>query len=272
MSIIIPKKFYKKSLGQHLLQDENVLHKIIEAANLTSEDQILEIGAGSGILSERIIPLVKKIIAVEFDKSFKPFLHNLAILNPNFQPVWADILKLDLKAVLEEPPPKWRVMGNIPYGITSPLISKLLNLGSLWFSDALLMLQKEVGERLTASSGRPYGSFSIWVQFYTEVEYLFTVPARAFFPPPKVDSCIIRLKFKTKPSYKIKDQGYFNFCQKLFNQRRKKITNSLKAVLPKSTKEQREELLRKAGMDSNQRIEEIPAEKLAKLYADLSKM
>jgi 16S rRNA (adenine1518-N6/adenine1519-N6)-dimethyltransferase len=266
MSIIIPKKFYKKSLGQHLLKDEAVLNNIMAEAALQAQDRVLEIGAGTGILSEKIIPLVKKLVSVELDPSFKPFLNNLSLLHPNFQPIFDDILTLDLTLALETPPPKWRVMGNIPYGITAPLLNKLVTLGGLWLSDALLMLQKEVGERLIAKSGKAYGSLSIFVHYHCQVQYLFTVPSSAFFPPPKVESCIMRLTFRETPPYKIKNLKFFNFTRSLFTQRRKMISNSLKAALPELDAAQRVELLSVAGINPNSRVEEIPPCHLAKLY------
>jgi 16S rRNA (adenine1518-N6/adenine1519-N6)-dimethyltransferase len=217
---------FRKRWGQNFLVDRNLLEKIVRTIDPKKSDCILEIGPGEGALTELIFPKVKEMVAIEIDPMLIEHLKNRESLK-GLNIVHGDVLLQDI----ENLPVKnlVRVIGNIPYNITSPIIFWLIEQLHFW-DDAFIMMQKEVAERLSAAVGtKAYGRFTVVVGAYLNMEYCFTIPPDVFIPKPKVDSAIIRFTKKENPL--ISDEKYMRFnkiVSAAFSQRRKMLRNTLK--------------------------------------------
>ncbi|MFL2983579.1 MAG: 16S rRNA (adenine(1518)-N(6)/adenine(1519)-N(6))-dimethyltransferase RsmA [Candidatus Neomarinimicrobiota bacterium] len=217
---------FRKRWGQNFLADTNLLDKIARVINPQSSDQFLEIGPGEGALTERISPYVESMVVVEIDPLLVKKLRSKPIFD-GMHIIHGDILMKDI----DEMPLKYpaRVIGNIPYNITSPIIFWLIEQLDYW-SDAYIMMQKEVADRLTATvNTKAYGRLTVVVGAYLNVEQCFTIKPDVFIPKPKVDSAIVRLSKKQKPL--IEDDKYLKFnkiVSTAFSQRRKMLRNTLK--------------------------------------------
>ena len=217
---------FRKKWGQNFLADRNLLHKIVRTIDPKKSDSILEIGPGEGALTELIYPLVKEMVAIEIDPMLIEHLKNRESLK-GLNIVHGDVLLQDIESL----PVKnlVRVIGNIPYNITSPIIFWLIEQLHFW-DDAFIMMQKEVAERLSAVAGtKAYGRFTVVTGAYLNMEYCFTIPPDVFIPKPKVDSAIIRFTKKENPL--ISDEKYMRFNKLVsaaFSQRRKMLRNTLK--------------------------------------------
>ena len=217
---------FRKRWGQNFLVDRNLLEKIVRTIDPKKSDSILEIGPGEGALTELIFPKVKEMVAIEIDPMLIEHLKNRESLK-GLNIVHGDVLLQDI----ENLPVKnlVRVIGNIPYNITSPIIFWLIEQLHFW-DDAFIMMQKEVAERLSAAVGtKAYGRFTVVVGAYLNMEYCFTIPPDVFIPKPKVDSAIIRFTKKENPL--ISDEKYMRFNKLVstaFSQRRKMLRNTLK--------------------------------------------
>ena len=221
----------KKSLGQNFLIDKNIQAKIIDSLKLGAQDTVLEIGSGRGELTRLISPKVKKVYAVEIDSKLCATLESNLKQFKNTEILNCDILKLDLQKLITGA--KIKVIGNIPYYITTPIIELMVKHRSL-INEIFLTVQKEFACRITASSGsKDYGSFSCFVQYYTNPEKVFLIKRLSFYPAPKVDSCFLRLVVKKRlPLGKRQEEALFKIIRAAFNQRRKTLRNSLRDVLP----------------------------------------
>jgi len=239
----------KKGLGQNFLVDKNIQHKIITACGLSSKDTVLEIGSGRGELTRLAAPLVKHVFAVEVDKALCPALAEIA----NTTVINQDILKTDLRRYLANVKRKVKVIGNIPYYISSPIIEHLFKFRKR-ISSIYLTVQKEFGERLAASPGsKVYGSLSCFVLYYAEPRALFSISRNSFFPAPKVDSALVRLKIRKKTALSgEKEKRLFKIIRAAFNQRRKTLRNSLKGIVSSG---RLKEYFLKEGIDENIRPE-----------------
>ena len=217
---------FRKKWGQNFLADRNLLDKIVRTIDPKKSDSILEIGPGEGALTELIYPVVKEMVAIEIDPMLIEHLKNRESLK-GLNIVHGDVLLQDI----ENLPVKnlVRVIGNIPYNITSPIIFWLIEQLHFW-DDAFIMMQKEVAERLSAVVGtKDYGRFTVVTGAYLNMEYCFTIPPDVFIPKPKVDSAIIRFTKKENPL--ISDEKYMRFNKLVsaaFSQRRKMLRNTLK--------------------------------------------
>jgi 16S rRNA (adenine1518-N6/adenine1519-N6)-dimethyltransferase len=217
---------FRKKWGQNFLADRNLLDKIVRTIDPKKSDSILEIGPGEGALTELIYPIVKEMVAIEIDPMLIEHLKNRESLK-GLNIVHGDVLLQDI----ENLPVKnlVRVIGNIPYNITSPIIFWLIEQLHFW-DDAFIMMQKEVAERLSAVVGtKAYGRFTVVTGAYLNMEYCFTIPPDVFIPKPKVDSAIIRFTKKENPL--ISDEKYMRFNELVsaaFSQRRKMLRNTLK--------------------------------------------
>lgn len=220
----------QKKFGQNFLVDRNILEKIVDAAQITDEDCILEIGPGIGTMTQYLAQRAGKVIAVEVDKNLIPVLRETLSSYNNITIINQDILKTDLNQILREyggsSPVK--VVANLPYYITTPIIMALLE-GHIALQNITIMVQKEVAERMQAEPGtKNYGALSLAVQYYAKPEIIVKVPASCFLPKPNVDSMVIRLTKYDKPLYPAEDEAYlFAVIRASFNQRRKTLVNGL---------------------------------------------
>lgn len=222
----------KKSLGQNFLTDKNIQKKIINACGFKATDTVLEIGAGRGELTSYIARKVNEVYALEIDVSLCGILKDGLKYYKNVKILNQDILKFNLRKYFNRYKPKIKVVGNIPYYITSPIIEYLLRYCDM-INTIFITLQKEFAKRITAQAGsREYGSFSCFVQYYTQPQILFLVKKNCFYPPPNVDSCFLKLDIRKEPLVDLKnEQLFFKIIRAAFGKRRKTLRNSLKDVI-----------------------------------------
>ncbi|HTG01532.1 MAG TPA: 16S rRNA (adenine(1518)-N(6)/adenine(1519)-N(6))-dimethyltransferase RsmA [Nitrospirota bacterium] len=250
----------KKSLGQNFLKDPHYLTKIADAAHIERLDQVLEIGPGLGHLTRILSERAEKVLALELDERLIPILQKDFADKPNVTIVQADALEYHYDTL----PGKWKVVANLPYYISTPIIQMLLEHRSK-FSVFTLMLQKEVAERIAAEpGGKEYGYLSVLVQLYTRPRIEFTVPPGAFTPQPEVHSSVITLVMRDKPAVSLKDEQYFfQVVKAAFSQRRKTLRNGLKQLsLPK---ERLDNVLSQTGVDLGRRAETLSVAEFGKL-------
>ncbi len=262
---------FKKSLGQNFLIDPNILKRIVDHSEVTEETGTIEIGPGIGALTEQLARNSKKVVAFEIDQRLLPILDETLEPYSNVEVIHQDVLKADVKAVMEEKLSDVKdvmVVANLPYYVTTPIIMKLLE-EKLPIRGIVVMLQKEVADRITANPGtKDYGSLSIAVQYYTKAEIVMTVPKTVFVPQPNVDSAVIRLTVREKPPVAMVDEAFFFRVIKIsFAQRRKTILNNLISQLPngKEKKESIVSALEQAGIDPRRRGETLSIEEFARL-------
>lgn len=249
----------KKSLGQHWLDDDFSLEAMLVAAEIKPEDTVLEIGPGPGTLTEKLVNNAKQIVAVEFDEDLARELPT-RVPAANLRVVRQDILGFDLTNL----PQGYKVVANIPYYLTSNLLRTLCE-SSTHFSIAAILIQKEVAERVCARPG-DMSLLSVSVQFYCEAWLDLLVPAELFTPPPKVDSQILKLKFRTVPLFlDVDTKVFFRVVKAGFSQRRKTILNSLSAGLHIS-KPVATEMLGQAGIKPSVRAQNLSLEEWHNLY------
>lgn len=254
-----------KSLGQNFLIDGNIVRKIVETAGITKEDYVLEVGPGMGTLTEELALNAKKVLAVEIDKKLEKVLDDTLGQYENVEILFGDILKIDLDQVIKEKmgDKKIKVVANLPYYITTPIIVKFLennnNIDSI-----NVMVQKEVAYRIAASpNNKDYGSLSIFAQFYSDPEIILNIPKTVFIPQPKVDSAVIRLKINNKfPD--IDQDIVFKIVRAAFSKRRKTILNTLSSGLD-IEKDQVRLLLEECGIETNKRAENLSIDDYIKL-------
>lgn len=255
----------KKSLGQNFLTDKNIQKKIIRACGLTNEDIVLEIGAGLGDFSFQLAPCAKRVYALEIDQRLYPVLEQNLSARDNCKIIKSDILKFGISKFLQEEKikQKIKVIGNIPYYISSPIIEHLINYRNN-IGEVFMTVQKEFGRRVCASPGsKEYGSFSCFVQYYAQCKILFEINQRCFKPVPKVDSSFLSLKFRERPPVQVGEEAaFFKLIRTAFNQRRKTLRNSLAGLLDS---QELARLLDNAGINRNVRPEDLSLEQFAKL-------
>lgn len=260
----------KKSLGQNFLIDQNILQHIVQAAELNEASAVLEIGPGIGALTERLAQTAGRVVAVEIDQRLLGALTEVMQPYEHVSIVHGDILKLDLTSLFQEQFATYdevNVVANLPYYVTTPIIMGLLE-AKLPLRHIVVMIQKEVAERMTAQpGGKDYGSLSIAVQYYCEAELVTIVPHTVFIPQPKVDSAVIRLKMRTQPAVEVSDEThFFNTVRASFAQRRKTIFNNLGAAFfDKETKPQLRTILEACDIDPGRRAETLSLEEYARL-------
>jgi 16S rRNA (adenine1518-N6/adenine1519-N6)-dimethyltransferase len=216
-----------KRLGENYLIDANIKDKIIAEARIKKDDVVIEIGPGLGALTIDLAQCGARVIAVEKDrKAFSILSELVAGEFPNLELVCGDILTFDLEKA--RPSRKIKVVGNLPYYITTPIVEFII-MNRAFIDSALIMVQREVANRLLASPGsKDYSALSCFVQYYTKGTYIHTIKRTSFFPSPEVDSSLVRLEITDRPSVDVKDEGLlFKIIRSSFNQRRKSIINSL---------------------------------------------
>ncbi len=217
----------KKSLGQNFLVDENIARKIVGSLELTSEDVVVEIGPGQGALTKYIVDNVSKLLAVEIDTRVAEKLKS-EFLSKNIDIINKDFLEFDYKEIFKKYKREIRLVGNLPYHLTSPILFKAFE-NRRYISDFTFMIQKEVAQRIVGQKGtKSYGILSVLTQFYGKPEILFNVSSNCFYPKPKVTSTVVRLDFSEEIPYRV-DAGLFKVVVKTtFGKRRKTVKNSLK--------------------------------------------
>ena len=251
-----------KKLGQNFLIDENVVHQIVAAAELSEADTVLEVGPGIGTLTQGLAESKARVVAVELDTRLLPVLATTLNGYDNVRVVHGDILKVNIME--EVGAPSFKVCANLPYYITTPIIFALLE-KRLPMERLVAMVQKEVAERMAAQpGGKEYGALSVAIQYYTEPEIAFIVPPTSFIPAPAVDSAVIVCKRREKPPVDVCDESlFFRVVKAAFSLRRKMLSNSLKNMGIKS--EQVAQWLELAGVDGKRRAETLSLEDFAKL-------
>ena len=259
----------KKSFSQNLIKDGNILRKLVSLAEISEGDTVIEIGAGRGDLTRAIAQRAQKVIAVELDRDMIPYLELLASgegpgAEKNVEIVFRDILTVDIPGLAADE--KVKVMGNIPYGITGPIIFKLIG-ERAFIKSAFLTVQKEIGDRITAKPGtRAYGSLSVVCQLVAEVKVLMRLKSHIFIPPPKVDSIYFSMHFRENAEYV--DNNFMAFVRAAFSHKRKFLRNSLKENY---TDAQIDELYERMHFSRSVRAEELEPGFFVSIYRAMEK-
>jgi 16S rRNA (adenine1518-N6/adenine1519-N6)-dimethyltransferase len=224
---------FSKSLGQNFLIDENILNKITSGAELSSEDFVMEVGPGVGTLTTALARKAAKVVAVEIDQSLTPILEETLEGLENVEVIYGDILKINMDELIRDnlSNKPFKVVANLPYYITTPIIMNFLE-NQYPYISITVMIQQEVARRMTARPGsKEYGSLSVAVQFYTQPRLICKVPASVFIPRPNVDSMVITLEKRSKPAVDVISIPYFfQVVKAVFAQRRKTLLNTLVAA------------------------------------------
>ena len=267
---------FRKKYGQNFLIDESVLEGIIDTAEITKDDFVLEIGPGIGTLTQYLATYAGRVCAVEIDRALLPILEDTLSGWDNVTVLNADILKTDIRAIAEEENggAPLKVCANLPYYITTPILMGLFESGAP-FSQLTVMVQKEVAERMIAEPGsKTYGALSLAVRYYTDPEISFIVEPESFMPRPKVESAIVHMKRHSTPPVSVKDEKMlFDVIRASFNERRKTLQNGIANYAGFSySKEQVGEALDKCGLERTVRGEKLSLEEFARLADVLSAM
>ena len=247
----------RKRWGQHFLVDRNILSKVVRAAELEKGDVILEIGPGMGEMTLALARQAKKVIAVEIDRKLVKILKERTAEFSNITFIEGDILKISFEELYRQGQQQLKVVANLPYQISTPLLFRFIESKQL-FSSLSLMLQREVAERMIAHpGGKDYGPLSIFTQSVSDLSIQFYIKPSAFFPPPKVESAVIRMVWKERPLVRLEEEGWFKKVVKgCFSYRRKRLINALRhADLP--LPEDLERRIEKIGIDSQRRPETL---------------
>jgi 16S rRNA (adenine1518-N6/adenine1519-N6)-dimethyltransferase len=254
----------RKRFGQHFLETAWV-DKLVAALDPEADDTFLEIGPGRGALTAALAPRVKQVVAVELDRDLVALLSRTSA--PNVRIVPGDFLDVDLAALFHDEPQPVRVVGNLPYNVSSPILFKLLGAADdgRRFRDATLMLQKEVAERLVAQPrSRMYGTLAVQVALLADAERLLTLPPGAFRPPPAVTSAVVRLRFHP-PTVDVGDRRVFErIVRGMFLQRRKTVLNAFRPVASTFSRDA-SQVIDSAGLDPSKRPEMLTLEEIGRL-------
>lgn len=265
------KRRRRPKLGQHFLHEKRYLSQIIDLAEIEPGEDVLEIGVGEGALTQRLLDAGAKVFGVEIDDALIPALKKSEDEHERFHLIHGDALEIDYATL----PEKMKLVANLPYQVASAIISQLTEKIER-FPLMVLMVQREVGERLCATpGGKDYGSLTLWVRYRYQAKLCQVVPPGAFRPPPKVDSAIIRLESREKPQVEVGDENlYFRIIQVGFAHRRKTLFNNLKSLNlnelnsmqePFSNPETWRNLLERTGIDPGQRAETLDAYEFARI-------
>lgn len=247
---------FTKSLGQNFLIDGNIVRKIADAAEIDEEDNVIEIGPGVGTLTEELALRAKKVVAIEIDEKLRE-LHKETLALENVKVIYEDFLDIDLKVLTEKEfgDESFKVVANLPYYVTTPIIEKLV-LSNTNLISITVMVQKEVAKRLSAGpGGKDYGSLSVFINYYTDCKYRFQVPRSVFMPKPNVDSAVLSLKMKDREE--VDTDFLFKVVRAAFTTRRKTILNSLSNSKLNYTKDEIKKALELSGVDERRRAETL---------------
>ena len=254
---------FSKILGQNFLIDDSVLEDIVEGAAVDDKDFVIEIGPGVGTLTAQLLMKAKRVTAIELDNDLIPILQKELGSNKNFDLIHKDALKVDFKELIGEEK-SVKLVANLPYYVTTPIILKLLKDGYN-FKSLTIMIQKEVAERIDAEPNcKEYGALSVLVQYYCNTNIIRRVPPTCFIPRPKVESIVIKLDRLEEPRVKVKDvKLMFELVRAGFNMRRKTLWNAAKTL--KLDKIKLEEAFEKSGIDPKRRAETLSLEEFGAL-------
>lgn len=259
-----------KSLGQNFLIDDEAVSTIVDTAKVTKDDLIIEIGPGLGTLTSKLLEKAGKVIAIELDKKMVLVLEDRFSLYDNFECINEDVLKVDLESLISEEKSKGlktaKIVANLPYYITTPIIMKLLE-EKLDIETITVMIQKEVADRLVAEPGKANtGAITYAINYYTNPKVVLQVPNTAFIPAPDVNSTVIQLEVLQKPKIDVIDEEmFFKVIKYAFMQRRKTLLNSLTNSKILGEKEYIEKMLSELGIEKTIRAENLSLEEFAKI-------
>lgn len=266
-----------KSLGQNFLIDDDVINKTVASAEITKEDLVIEIGPGLGTLTSRLLEKAKKVIAIELDKKMIKILQERFSLYSNFELINEDVLRVNLKELIKKEKEEnkikdVKIVANLPYYITTPIIMKLLE-DKLDIKSITVMVQKEVAQRLAAKPGEKLaGAITYSVQYYCETELIVEVSNQSFIPAPEVDSEVINLKIRNTPTVKIEDEKiFFKLIKASFMQRRKTFLNGV-SNSGLIGKEELKEILNEMNISENVRGENLTLEQFAQISNKIGNM
>ena len=262
-----------KGFGQNFIINPGIPTKIVDASGVDKRYGVIEIGPGIGVLTKELAKRAAKVVSIEVDERLPPLLAETMAGVDNFKLVLQDVLKVDLKALIAEEFPGMpvAVCANLPYNITTPAITALIE--SKCFESITVLVQKEVAERLCAAPGTSaYGAFSVFMQYYTEPEYLFAVPRECFEPQPKVTSAVLRAVVRREPPVEVEDEKFFfRVVYAAFALRRKTLVNSLMTAFGSQlTKEQVPQAVTSCGLEANIRGERLGLSEFAALSAEIA--
>ena len=269
----IMKKYHvkaNKSLGQNFLIDENVINKIVDCSDIKKDDCVIEIGPGLGTLTKELLEKAGEVVCVELDKKMIPILKDRFALYKNFELINDDILKIDLKKLIDEKKNKGfkeiKIVANLPYYITTPIIMKLLE-DKLDLKSITVMVQKEVADRLIAVLGdKETGAITYSVYYYAEGEKILEVPKDSFIPEPEVISEVIKLNIRKEPPVKVeRPDVMFRVIKCAFMQRRKTLLNALVNTRVFLNKEEGMKVLKKLNLNENVRAENLTLQNFANI-------
>ncbi|MGH4117813.1 16S rRNA (adenine(1518)-N(6)/adenine(1519)-N(6))-dimethyltransferase RsmA [Clostridium sp.] len=258
---------FKKGLGQNFLIDDSVLEDVVDGAEVNDEDFIIEIGPGFGTLTRALLKRAKKVCAIELDEKLFPILEEELKDFNNFELIHKDALKVDFNELMGDEK-SVKLVANLPYYLTTPIIVNLLTKGYN-FKSLTIMIQKEVGVRIDSEPNcKAYGAFSILVQYYCDTKILRLVPPSSFLPQPKVESIVIRLDRLAEPKVKVKDEAlFFSIVRQSFNMRRKTLWNGVKNM--GVGKEDLEKCFERANIDPKRRGETLSLQEFATLSDEI---
>ena len=256
-----------KRLGQNFLIDAGIVRGIVEAADIQPGDRVLEIGPGIGTLTQALAEAGADVTCVELDKRLPEVLAHTLEAYDNVKIIQGDILKVDIPEIMGSEP--FKVVANLPYYITTPIIMALLE-KHLPITDIVVMVQKEVAERMAAQpGGKTYGALSAAVQYYSVPEIALYVPPRSFMPPPEVDSVVVDCKIRREPAVNVSDEKlFFRVIKAAFGQRRKTLNNALKSL--GADKQSIAAVLEAAGIESSRRGETLTLDEFAAIANELA--
>lgn len=260
-----------KSLGQNFLISQNVVDKIVESSNITKEDLIIEIGPGLGTLTKELLEKAGKVICIELDKKMIKILNDRFSMYKNFELIHGDVLKVRLNKIIKDEKEKngfkkAKIVANLPYYITTPIVMKLLE-DRLDLETITVMVQKEVADRLIAIPGeKETGAITYSVYYYATSEAILEVPNDSFIPEPEVTSKVIKLTIRKEPPVEVKSRGVmFKIIKSAFMQRRKTLLNALTNTKVFMSKEEGIEILKELDLDENIRAEKLTLEDFAEI-------
>lgn len=257
---------FSKSMGQNFLVDPHIPERIAEAAELTSDMHVLEIGPGIGALTRHLCERAGFVTAIELDKALPPILSEVLSEYKNFEVISGDALKLNIVEIMRRKPEytRFAVCANLPYNITSPVIAELFECGI--FESITIMIQREVACRLAAKPGTgDYGAFTVFVNYHAEVQKLFDVPPGCFMPQPKVTSSVVRLVPQPPPPEIADKDKFFRVVKAAFSQRRKTLVNAIGGITSGLTKNELTNVVLSCGIDSRARGETLGIPEFARL-------